>query len=366
MSADRLFDGLRIALVGPLPPPAGGMANQTRQLATLLTDGGAQVTIVQTNRPYAPAWIGGVPMVRALFRLLPYVAALWRAAGRCDVLHVMANSGWSWHLFAAPAVWIGAARGRPVVVNYRGGEAATFLAAQGGIVGLTLRRAARLVVPSGFLEAVFGRAGHASTVVPNVVDLELFHPGGSEARGAPQLVVARNLERIYDNATALRALAALAGRHRDARLVIAGTGPEEATLKALAAELGVADRVRFAGRLERESMAALLRESDVAINPSLVDNMPNSVLEAMASGVPVVSTGVGGVPYIVQDGTTALLIPPADPGAMAAAVARLLENPELRVGLATRGLAEVQRYAWPRVAGLWSDVYRGVLPRRIR
>jgi glycosyltransferase involved in cell wall biosynthesis len=147
------------------------------------------------------------------------------------------------------------------------------------------------------------------------------------------------------------------------RLVIAGTGPEEAALRALAAELGVADRVRFAGRLERDAMAALLRESDVAINPSRVDNMPNSVLEALASGLPVVSTRVGGVPHNVQDGTTALLIPPADPAAIAAAVGRLLDNPDLRVGLASRGLAEVQRYAWPRVASRWSDVYRGVLAR---
>ncbi|HET9645641.1 MAG TPA: glycosyltransferase, partial [Burkholderiaceae bacterium] len=117
------FKGLRIALVGPLPPPGGGMANQTRQLAELLEREGASVLLVQTNAPYRPAIVGRVPVIRAAFRLLPYIASLWRAAGRSDVLHVMANSGWSWHLFAAPAIWIARLRGIPAVVNYRGGEA---------------------------------------------------------------------------------------------------------------------------------------------------------------------------------------------------------------------------------------------------
>lgn len=87
------LEGLRIALVGPLPPPAGGMAMQTRQLSELLAAAGAAVSIVQTNAPYRPAAIAGVPGLRALFRLLPYLAALWRQCGRADVVHLMANSG---------------------------------------------------------------------------------------------------------------------------------------------------------------------------------------------------------------------------------------------------------------------------------
>jgi hypothetical protein len=112
--------GLHVGLVGPLPPPAGGMANQTRQLAELLRSAQADVSLVQSNAPYRPAWAGRVPVLRALFRLVPYLLRLWRAAGRSDVLHVMANSGWSWHLFAAPAIWVARWRQVPVVVNYRG------------------------------------------------------------------------------------------------------------------------------------------------------------------------------------------------------------------------------------------------------
>ena len=95
-----------VGLVGPLPPPSGGMANQTRQLARLLAEAGVPVELVQVNTPYRPSGSHRCAVVRAVFRLLPYLVRLWRCAGRVDVMHVMANSGWAWHLFAAPAIWI--------------------------------------------------------------------------------------------------------------------------------------------------------------------------------------------------------------------------------------------------------------------
>jgi glycosyltransferase involved in cell wall biosynthesis len=84
------------------------------------------------------------------------------------------------------------------------------------------------------------------------------------------------------------------------------------SLQALAASLGIADAVCFVGRLDRDQVAALYSEADVILNPSRVDNMPNSVLEAMACGLPVVSTRAGGVPHIVRDGVSALLVDAGD------------------------------------------------------
>jgi len=127
--AGETYSGLRLVIVGPLPPPSGGMANQCRQLLGLLEGEGADVELVRTNAPYRPGWIGRIPGIRAAFRLLPYLWALWQASGRCQVMHVLANSGWAWHLFAAPAIWIARLRGIPVIVNYRGGEAEPFFSA---------------------------------------------------------------------------------------------------------------------------------------------------------------------------------------------------------------------------------------------
>jgi glycosyltransferase involved in cell wall biosynthesis len=360
------FEQLRVMLVGPLPPPAGGMANQTRQLAELLRGRGASVELVQTNAPYRPAFVGRIPVARAFFRLLPYAWVLWRAAGRADVVHVMANSGWSWHLFAAPAVWLAWLRRVPTVINYRGGEAASFLARSESLVRFTLRRCAALVVPSGFLEAVFRQHGVAAAVVPNIVDTERFAPGQNRRSdvASPCLLVARNLEELYGNDVALRAFAKLRLKHPKARLRIAGSGPLGAELLALARQLGVADAVEFTGRVDRDRMAVLLQEADVAINPSRVDNMPNSVLEALAAGVPVVSTRVGGVPFVVRDEETALLVAPDDADAMAEALGRVLSDPALAHRLAAAGLADVQRYTWARIAPQWADVYRGALAGR--
>ena len=352
--------GLRVGLVGPVPPPPGGMAMQTRQLAELLQRERAQVVLVPTNAPYRPAWVAGLRGVRALFRLVPYLFALWRATGRCDVLHVMANSGWSWHLFAAPAIWVGRLRRVPVVVNYRGGEAADFLRRSSRLVRASMRRAAGLVVPSRFLQQVFGEHRMPAQVVPNIVDTERFRPS-SQPSARAQLIVARRLEPIYDNATALKAFAQVVAECPEARLVLAGDGPEEATLRRLAEELGVAERVEFTGALDRDAMASRLRESSVSINPSRVDNMPNSVLEALACGVPVVSTRVGGVPFVVDEGETALLVPPADPEAMARAVVRVLRDPALARRLREAGLVAAAQYRWACVGPLWGAVYRGAV-----
>lgn len=356
--------GLRIGLVGPLPPPSGGMANQTLQLATLLQGEGCTVDTIQVNAPYRPSWAGNIRGLRAVVRLAPYLWTLWRSAGRADLLHVMANSGWSWHLFAAPAIWIGALRGCPVVVNYRGGEAGGFLARSARVVRASVRRSAAVAVPSGFLEAVFARHGIATTVVPNIINLERFAPAAAnpDAGSAPRLLVARNLEPIYDNAMAIRAFALVHAELPQARLMVAGSGPLRAELEALAASLGVAHAVTFTGRVDNAGMGALYQGADVMLNPSTVDNMPNSVLEALASGVPVVSTNVGGVPYMVEDGRTALLVPAGDAAAMAGAVLRLCREAGLAASLREAGLSYVQQYAWAGVRPRLMALYHSVLP----
>ena len=365
---------LRVGLVGPLPPPSGGMANQTLQLAALLRGEGIEVEMIQINAAYRPSWVAGIQGVRAVFRLVPYLAHLWRSAARVDVYHVMANSGWSWHLFAAPAIWIARLRRRPVVVNYRGGEADTFLQQSLSWIRPSLKRADAVIVPSGFLEAVFGKYGFATLVVPNIINLQRFSAAATVAEvatapdgapsptgTAPRMLVARNLEPIYDNATALRALALILKTQPQATLVIAGSGPLRAELERLAAELGIAHAVTFTGRVDNQAMAALYRNATVMINPSLVDNMPNSVLESLASGVPVVSTNVGGVPYLVEHNKTALLVPPQAPEAMAQAILRLVNEPGLALRLQAAGLLYVQQYAWPNVRPRLLDVYQRVL-----
>lgn len=355
-AGDRLRS-LRVLLVGPLPPPAGGMAGQTVQLAALLKSEGCSVQICQVNMPYSPLWIRRFKGARAACRLVQYVVRLAVAVRHADLVHVMANSGLAWHLFAAPAIWVAAIYRIPVVVNYRGGQAEPFLRRAAPLVKCSLRRASDLVVPSGFLKDVFAKFGIASSVVPNIIDLSRFQPKARGAHRDVHLIVTRNLEAIYDVATAIHAFEYVCRHVPGARLSIAGDGPERKALEQLVQELGLVSQVRFTGTLDRSQMTALYADADLMLNPSTVDNMPNSVLESLASCVPVVTTNVGGIPYLVTHNKTALLVPPRDPGAMAGEVIRLLDNPKLAESLAIAGLEEVQRYEWHRVRIQWEKVY---------
>ncbi len=335
------------------------MANQCEQLLRLLAADGLSVELVRNNAPYRPAWAGRVPVLRAVFRLLPYLLQLWRAAGRVQVLHLFANSGWAWHLFAAPALWIARLRGTPVIVNYRGGLLDEFLTRAPGHVQRDLCRATLRVTPSPFLQRVFARHGLTAEVVPNIIDLTRFAPVPPRSFGsAPRLVVARNLEPIYDIGTAIRALVHVRRRFADATLTVAGSGPELERLQALVTNLGLDGAVRFSGRIENSAMPQLYAQADCVVNSSTVDNMPISLLEAFASGLPVVSTDAGGIPDILAHGVSGLLVPVGDAEAMGREVCRVLESPALAAGLAAAGRAEAEKYAWPRVKALWLDAYQ--------
>ncbi len=343
-----------ICVVGPLPPPSGGMANQCEQLVRLLREEGIQVELVRTNAPYRPAWVGRVPLLRAVYRLLPYLMQLWQATGRAGVIHLLANSGWAWHLLATPALIIARLRQRPVIINYRGGNADEFFAgAPRHVLGL-LARASLRVTPSTFLHRVFSRYGLTAEVIPNIIDLSRFSPAPPRSFGdAPHLVVTRHLEPIYDMPTAIRAFALIRTAFPQARLTIAGMGPELSRLQTLVAELALQNSVRFAGRIANEDIPDLYASADCLLNPSTVDNMPISILEAFASGVPVVSTCAGGIPDLVEQGVSGLLVPVGDPQAMAREALQVLQNAGLAMALRQAGLAQAGRYAWPQVRRQW-------------
>ncbi len=360
------LEGLHIGLVGPLPPPSGGMANQTEQLSRLLRAEGADVELVQVNLPYRPKWVRHIRGARALFRLIPYLLRLASVARRVDLFHIMANSGWAWHLFAAPAVWVARFHGIPAVVNYRGGGAAAFLAKSLFWVKPVLKAANAIVVPSSFLEAVFVGKGVPVTVVPNIIDLERFTPSvdltkSLSGKESINILVARNLEPLYDIGTALRAFREVRQEFPTAKLQVAGSGPEEKRLVELSRELKVAKSVVFLGRISNQKMPELYRSSDIVVNPSLVDNMPISILESLASGVPVVSTDGGGGSVLVKDGETAVLVPPRDPRRMAKAILGLVRDPSRYTQICDAGMRLVRRYDWTEVRGQWIEVYVKVL-----
>jgi glycosyltransferase involved in cell wall biosynthesis len=194
-------------------------------------------------------------------------------------------------------------------------------------------------------------------VVPCGVDLEHFHPDGprDERTGRPRIVVVSRLVPRKGIDDVIRALAALP----DTELVVAGgpqggrltADPEVRRLLAVARRCGVADRVQLRGALPRAEVAALLRSADVVACTPWYEPFGIVPLEAMASGVPVVASAVGGMLDSVVDGVTGLHVPPRDPLALAAALGRLLGNDGFRARLGRAGRQHaVDHFAWSTVA----------------
>ncbi|MFD2167335.1 glycosyltransferase family 4 protein [Thalassotalea euphylliae] len=342
-----------VAIVGPLPPPAGGMANQTKQLASFLASEGLLVTVVQVNPPYKPSWAGKIPVFRALVRLVQYQKALKQQLADVDVVHIMANSGWSWHLFAAPAIKIAKQLNIPVVLNYRGGYAADFFAKSWSSVRKTMDLVDDIVVPSSFLQDVFQQYGKRARVIPNVLNQQRFNTVDRQASMQPCIIVTRNLEEIYDVDTAIRVFAGIRQSFPEADLKVAGTGPELSHLKKLTESLGIADHVTFVGRLSPDEISGLYKSADLMLNTSIVDNSPNSLIESLACGTPVVSTNVGGIPKLVTDNHDALLADPKDVDKLTNLSLTLLKDATERERLTKNGLLTIEKFWWSNV---WQEL----------
>jgi glycosyltransferase involved in cell wall biosynthesis len=115
--------------------------------------------------------------------------------------------------------------------------------------------------------------------------------------------------------------------------------------------------VRFVGKVDPAAMPALLRDADIFVNASVVDNQPVSILEAFAAGLPVVSTPTGDIAAMVRHGETGLIVPPLDADGLAAAVLGLLRSPDRATRLARHAHGEIARYTWPSVRGQWASAY---------
>jgi glycosyltransferase involved in cell wall biosynthesis len=171
----------------------------------------------------------------------------------------------------------------------------------------------------------------------------------------------RSFERHYNVACVLRAFARIQQSHPHARLILAGDGKERGALEDLARELDL-QHVEFLGRVVPDRMPGLYDAADVYLNAPDIDNMPGSILEAFASGLPVVTTDAGGIPYIVRHEETGLMVPRGDHEAMAAAALRLLEDPALGGRLSACAFAECRRkYAPEAIFREWRSVYEGLM-----
>jgi glycosyltransferase involved in cell wall biosynthesis len=351
-------DPLTIAIVGDQS------SIHVRRWSEALAERGIRVVSVDLARRGRPAPIVAAELARARWRL----GRLSRRPGTVVAVHYLHGG------LVATAL-----RGlHPVVLHawgtdvtaVRRGPLGRFHSRQ--LAGL-LRRADAVTATGEFLASVtLRRFGVKATVVPFGIDTSLFHPAAGQAKGSAgagegplRIGFVKWLEPKYGAQDLVEALGLLADLPFEATLV--GDGPLRELLEARVRELGLAQRVHFLGRRPHSEIPDLLRGFDLLAMPSRQEAWGVAAAEASATAIPVVATRVGGIPEVVIDGETGLLVPSQDPPGLAAAIRRLAGNPDLRHRLGGAGRERVESlFAWQRCVDLMVGVYRDAAAGRAR
>jgi len=288
-------------------------------------------------------------------RLADMLATTWRFREAYGVAHVDVFSGRSFLWAELVCAELDRLR-KPFVLTLRGGSLPGFAKRWPGRVRRLLARARAVTSPSGYLREELARFRSDVEVLPNPVELRDYE-FRLRANPTPNLLWLRSFHAIYNPALAPQVLARLTD-FPAARLTMVGADKDGSRLatERVCAELGLSQRVEFVGVIAKESVPARLARADVFLNTTDVDNTPVTLLEAMASGLCLVSTNVGGIPYLVSHRREAMLVPQRDPGAMAEAVREVLLNPELAASLSRNGRRRAEESDWATVLPRWESL----------
>jgi len=376
----------RILLVNyEYPPLGGGAGNATANIAREMARQGAQVLVVTSafrgmpaheesdgftirriptirrHEEKCAAWEMGVFMLSACLHV-PLLARAFKPDA------VVAFFG----IPSGPSAWITHALHKtPYVVSLRGGDVPGFqpydLARMHRLTGWLIRllwRRAGAVVPNSQGLAALARAFEPKLgypIIPNGADTDLFSPRTGERAPGPvrlffhgRVVFQKGLDML---------LAALGQIAPDIawELHIAGDGPQRPELEAQATKLGIADRVVFRGWMRRPELSRVLRDMDLYVFPSRDEGMPNAVLEAMASGLPVVATRIAGSEELVVPEVTGLLAAPESATELAQAISRLVGDAQTREAMGRAARQRVEReYSWASVAARYLELCRSL------
>jgi L-malate glycosyltransferase len=254
-------------------------------------------------------------------------------------------------LYEALAILYGTLLGRRVVAMVRGGWMADFVLAWPRVSRFILRRPHLLLSPHAFLADKFTDLGlKIDQIIPNIIDTNVYrYQERTPLR--PRFLYLRGTHHIYNPQMCLRAFALIQARHPEASLTFAASGGLTAC-EALARELNLRN-VSFLGLVPKDEIPQLADRHDIYFQSNRVENMPVTILEMWASGLPVVATTAGGTPYLIRHEEDGLLVPPEDHRALAEACCRLLDDPELALRLVRHGRARVQEFTWERVRSRW-------------
>lgn len=330
-----------VLIIGNLLSGSGASRAVCEDLAERLRGRGYRVTAASTR-------------VNRALRFGDMFATTWRGRSNFDValIDVFSGAAFAW---AESVCWMLRKLHKPFILTLHGGNLPLLAARSPRRVRRLLDSAWRVTAPSRYLAEGLRESCDDIMQLPNPVDCARY-PFRLRERPAPRLVWLRAYHPIYNPLLAPRVLKLLCETHPDCRLTMVGFDREPGTMAATEAEarrLGVADRCDFRGPVPKTEVPTALQAGDIFLNTTNVDNTPVSVIEAMACGLCVVSTNVGGLRHLLNDGENALLTEPDDADGMAAAVRKLLSDHELAARLSRQGRAFAEECDWSAVLPKW-------------
>ena len=351
---------VRVAIVAPTLRYVGGQAVQAKLLLDHWKNDGrihASFIPIDPTFPRSLAWAQRVPCLRTVVRTPIYFSTLWKGMKDIDIAHIFSASYWSFLLAPAPACLVARLRGKKVLINYRSGEAQDHLQ-NWRTARAILRRIDRLVVPSAYLVDVFKNFGLEAQAVPNFVDVQQFQYRPRQPL-RPWLICTRGFEAYYSVDLVVRSFANVKKEFPSARLWLVGKGSQEKAIREYVRSEKLTG-VEFTGPIPPDQIHRFYDQADIFVNASWLDNMPVSILEAFASGTPVVSTAPDGIGYLVDHRRTGLLCEPGDWQALADNVIRLLRNPDMALQLASNAFEDSKRFRWEVVREEWLEIYKSL------
>ena len=343
----------KVLLVGNFLSLTSGTRGACEDLALKLSGAGWQV-ITASDRP------------RRLARLIDMVATAWRKRREYEVACVEVYSGKAFFWAEAVCLVLRLAA-KPYVLNLHGGALPSFARRWPGRVTRLLKSAVAVVTPSPYLFKKMKPYRQDLRIIPNGLNLQSYPPK-MRVRPQPYLVWLRAFHTIYNPTLAPRVLSLLHKEFPDINLVMVGPDKEDGSLsqtQQTASDLGVANIVGFPGPVSKEEVPLWLQKGDIFLNTTDVDNTPVSVIEAMACGLCIVSTDVGGIPYLLEHEHDALLVPPDDAEGMATAVKRILAEPGLAEHLSRHARQKAEHFDWSVIMPKWEELLTIVAERQV-
>jgi glycosyltransferase involved in cell wall biosynthesis len=287
-------------------------------------------------------------------RLLDIVLRSGILARRCDVVLV---NVYAHRAFVYEAIVILYARlwKKRVVVLLRSGELPEFIQSWPRLTRLIFRQPHLVLVPHEFLKSRLSALGlRVDGIIPNFIELENY-TFRVRSTLAPRFLYLRGMHSYYNPSMAIRAFSLIQKKHPDALLTMAGPeGSESSNCRTLVRELGLRN-VHFVGVVPKEQIPLLADKHDIHLHTNNVENMPITIIEMWACGLPIIGTEVGGMPYLVRNGIDGILVKPDDYQNMANACLKLLSNSELAATLCSNGRARAEEFTWESVKHLWQE-----------